>query len=65
MWHLYEFLDPRGQGVIEVWLDEARIQRKARILLQQKLDMLVLHGPELPANLLAGPFDGHLYKLRN
>ena len=63
-WTLYEFLDTRGRGVIEVWLEEARIQKKARILLQQKLDILAMAEPELPAQLLAGPFEGHLYKLR-
>lgn len=61
-WAIYEFLNTRGDGVIEIWLDEARIQRKARILLEQKCDMLARAGPDLPAKLLAGPFDGHLYK---
>lgn len=64
MWNLYEFLDARGKGIIEVWLEEARIQKKARIVLQQKLDLLAVAGPDLPAQLLAGPFDSHLYKLR-
>jgi hypothetical protein len=63
-WILYEFLDTRRKGVIAVWLEEARIQMKARILLQQKLDMLEVAGPNLPPKLLAGPFEGHLYKLR-
>ncbi len=64
MWSLYEFLDTRGRGIIGVWLEETQIQKKARILLQQKLDMLEIAGPNLPAGLLAGPFDRHLYKLR-
>ena len=65
-WDVYEFLDNRDQPVILAWLRKARIQKKARILLNQKIDLLKEHGPELPPGLLSsGPIDGgHIYKLK-
>jgi hypothetical protein len=63
-WNIYEFLVRPKVGVIEVWLRQARIQKKAKTLLNQKLDLLEMHGPNLPPELLAGPIDGHIYKLR-
>lgn len=48
------------------WVRKARIQKKARILLDQKIDLLREHGPDLPPELLSsGPIDGgHIYKLK-
>jgi len=65
-WEIYEFLDSRGERMIVRWVRKARIQKKARILLDQKLDLLKEHGPELPPELLSpGPIDGgHIYKLK-
>src|SRR5664280_983377 len=65
-WEVYEFLDNRGERVIVCWVRKARIQRKARILLDQKIDLLREHGPDLPPGLLtSGPIDGgHIYKLK-
>jgi hypothetical protein len=63
-WKIFEFLDPRRRGIIELWIEEARIQTKARARLNAKLDMLEQHGPDLSTGLLAGPIDGHIYKLR-
>lgn len=63
-WTLYEFLDPRGHGVIEVWVQEERLQKKAIAQLNSKLDLLGQSGPDLPPKLLAGPIAQHLYKLR-
>jgi hypothetical protein len=65
-WDVYEFLDNRGRSVIAVWLGKERIQKRARILLDQKIDLLKEHGPELPPGLLSpGPIDGgHIYKLK-
>jgi hypothetical protein len=45
------------------WFDQARIQKKARILFDQKVDLLEKYGPELPPNLLAS-LGGQLYKLK-
>ena len=64
VWTIYEFLDSRGQGVIEVWLKQARIQKKGRARLNLKLDLLEQAGPDLPPGLFAGPINGHIYKLR-
>ncbi len=65
-WEVYEFLDSRGDRVIVRWVRKARIQKKARILLDQKIDLLREHGPDLPPELLSpGPIDGgHIYKLK-
>jgi hypothetical protein len=52
--------------VIVAWVRKERIQKRARILLDQKIDLLREHGPELPPGLLSsGPIDGgHIYKLK-
>ena len=63
-WSIYEFLDERGQRVLVIWFRRERIQKKARILFDQKVDLLAKYGPELPPELLAGPVDGHIYKLK-
>lgn len=63
-WALFEFLTPRGQGVIEEWIKGQRLQVKAIARLNQKLDLLRASGPDLPPSLLAGPIDTHIYKLR-
>jgi hypothetical protein len=65
-WDVYEFLDNRGDRVIVHWVREARIHKRARILLDQKIDLLREHGPDLPPALLSpGPIDGgHIYKLK-
>jgi hypothetical protein len=65
-WDVYEFLDSRNERVIVQWVRKAKIQKKARILLDQKLDLLREHGPNLPPGLLSsGPIDGgHIYKLK-
>jgi hypothetical protein len=65
-WDVYEFLDNRMRPVIVAWVRKERIQKRARILLDQKIDLLREHGPELPPGLLSsGPIDGgHIYKLK-
>jgi hypothetical protein len=65
-WEIYEFLDNRGERVIVRWARKARVQKRARILLDQKIDLLREHGPDLPPELLSpGPIDGgHIYKLK-
>ena len=65
-WEIYEFLDSRKDGVITEWLRREKIPKRSRALLDQKLDQLRLHGPDLPPNLLSsGPIDGgHILKLK-
>lgn len=64
VWLIYQFSDERGDGVLDAWFRRARIQKAARIRLDQKIDMLAMYGPELPPHLLAGPVCDHIYKLR-
>jgi hypothetical protein len=61
-WRIYEFLDARGKGVIEEWLDTVDDDMRARF--HQKLDLLAEHGPDLPPGLLAGTNYKHIDKLR-
>jgi hypothetical protein len=63
-WTIYEFIDERGDRVLVGWFKRERIQKKARILFDQKVDLLARYGPELPPELLAGPVDTHIYKLK-
>ncbi len=63
-WIIYQFSDERGDGVLDVWFRKARIQKTARIRLDQKVDMLAMYGPVLPPQLLAGPVCDHIYKLK-
>jgi hypothetical protein len=62
-WNIYEFLDNRGDGVIESWLRQERIQKPAIALLEQKLRLLETAGGELPPGLLAY-LGGFTYKLK-
>ena len=62
-WTIWEFLDGRGLGILEIWLLKKKIQKKARATLNQRIDWLRRFGPEAP-NLLAGPIYKHIYKLR-
>lgn len=63
-WIIYEFLNARGRGIIEEWLEGERFQKAAIIRLNQKLDLLEQSGPELSPNLLAGTGKRHIYKLK-
>jgi len=63
-WLIYEFVDDRGDPVLAIWFRRERVQKNARILFDQKVDLLAKYGPDLPPELLAGPVDGHIYKLK-
>jgi hypothetical protein len=62
-WLIYEFLDAQGDRVMAVWFKERKIQKNARILFEQKVDLLEQYGPDLPPNLLA-PVAPHIYKFK-
>ena len=62
-WTVYEFTDHRGDGVIVDWIRREKIQKTAVAILNQKVDLLRQAGT-LPPQLLAGPIDGHIYKLK-
>jgi hypothetical protein len=61
-WILYDYLNTDGYNVIKKWTED--LQKRERIKLNQKLDMLEQYGPELPPQLLAGPIFDHVYKLK-
>jgi hypothetical protein len=62
MWELFDYINEDGVNEIALWT--RRLEKRQRIKLNQKLDMLQKHGPELPPQLLAGPIFGHIYKLK-
>ena len=62
-WSVYEFLNPRGDGIIVQWIEKERIQRSIVGSLNEKVDMLRQLGPELPPQLLAS-LGGQIYKLK-
>jgi hypothetical protein len=63
-WTLYEFLDTRGRGVIEVWLKDKRFSKEAIARLNQKIDLLEQSGPQLSPKLFAGTKGRHIFKLK-
>jgi len=63
-WTIYEFLNIRGQGIIEIWVQEERLQKAAIAQLNLKIDLLEQSGPDLSPKLLAGTGKRHIYKLR-
>jgi hypothetical protein len=67
-WRLYDFKAKRdgnpARSAIQEWLDSARITKRSRGQLNQKLDMLEKCGTDLPPKLLAGPLASKRQKLR-
>ena len=61
-WALYDYLDANGNNIIKEWAEG--LQKRHRIKLNQKPDMLEQYGPNLPPQLLAGPIAEHIYKLK-
>src|SRR5713226_2783903 len=64
-WKVYEFIDRRGAGVIEVWLKKDRIQNRDIAQLHEKTRRLEQLGYDLAikTKLLAGPICKDIYKL--
>jgi len=61
-WRLYDFLDTRGRSVVKEWARTQKDEMKARM--NQRLDTLERHGPELPSGMLAGTRQRHIDKLK-
>lgn len=62
---LYDYLEQRGDQLVNVvkeWTEE--LQKRDRIRLNQKLDMLEQHGSSLPPKLLSDSGVAHIKKLR-
>src|ERR1700693_2475607 len=71
-WRIFEYVEKDGQSTVGLWLREAGVTERDRGQLVQKMDMLAMHGMDLPPGLLAGPipskvrrdkFQSHIYKL--
>jgi hypothetical protein len=63
----YEILDFNNattESQLQVWLDRERISKRDRGQLNQKMDLLAMHGMGLPPKLLAGPLKSKTQKLR-
>src|SRR5580704_12274110 len=63
LFQLYDFTDNNGGSAISRWREG--LTKRSKGALDSKLQMLALHGTELPPKLLAGPINktGHIYKL--
>ncbi len=62
LWKLYDYYNEKGVNEIKLWTE--KLEKKHRIKLNLKLDMLEQTGPDLSPRLLAGPVFDHVYKLR-
>jgi hypothetical protein len=70
-WKIYEYVGTNGRSTIADWLVDKAISERDRGQLLAKMDMLAMHGSELPPGLLAGPIkskrnrrlQSHTYKL--
>ncbi len=61
-WRLYDFVDNRARNIVKEWAKGQGDDLKARV--NQRLDMLERHGPELPSGMLAGTRQRHIDKLK-
>ena len=61
-WKLYDYRNAKKVNEIKIWAKD--LEKKQRIQLNQKLDMLIQNGPNLSPGLLAGPIFDHVYKLK-
>ena len=64
MWNIYDYLDSRGKSVIQEWADDIRIEKRDRAKLDEKVDLLKQHGPDLPPGLLSNTKSKKIKKLR-
>lgn len=62
MWTLFDYVNEHGVNEFAQWT--RGLEKRQRVKLNQKLDMLQKHGPDLPPQLLAGPIFTHIYKLK-
>lgn len=62
---LYDFTDNRSESVLSVWGRDAGLTGRDRGALNLKIDLLEMHGSDLPPKMLAGPINKqrHVYKL--
>ena len=62
---VYDFVDNRGRSVIGSWIAEEKLGRREVGVLNSKIDVLEVSGPDLAPGLLKGPInkERHIYKL--
>src|SRR5260370_26471367 len=71
IWNIFDAVDKNSASNLVVWLAKEKIKKRDIGQLNQKIDMLEQHGPDLPPKLLAGPIKSkrnkrivsHIYKL--
>jgi hypothetical protein len=61
-WTIFDYVDPSEGNLIRTWA--MRLQRKERAKLNQKLDSLSLHGPDLIPGVLSPTGVPAIFKLR-
>jgi len=70
-WAIFDAIDTSGLSNLVAWVAKEKIAKRDIGQLNQKIDMLEQHGPDLPPKLLAGPIKSkrnkklvsHIYKL--
>jgi hypothetical protein len=70
-WRIFDAVNSAGTSNLVTWILKEKITKRDIGQLNQKIDMLSLHGPDLPPKLLAGPIKSkkkkklvsHIYKL--
>ncbi len=71
IWNIFDAVDKNSASNLVVWIAKEKITKRDIGQLNQKIDMLEQHGPDLPPKLLAGPIKSkrnkrivsHIYKL--
>jgi hypothetical protein len=63
-WRIYDYKGSNGESAIQAWLDREKVSKRDRGQLNQKMDLLAMHGMDLPPKLLAGPLRSKTEKLR-
>jgi hypothetical protein len=61
-WTIYDYVDPEEGNLIRAW--SYQLQKKERAKLNQRLDSLSLHGPELIPGILSPTGVQSIFKLK-
>ena len=61
-WSIYDYIDPVDGNLFKVWC--ARLQKKERAKLNNRLDALSIHGPELIPGILSPTGIPSIFKLK-
>lgn len=61
-WTIYDYVDPEQGNLIRAW--SSRLQKKELAKLNQRLDSLALHGPDLIPGILSPTGEPSIFKLK-